>query len=64
MNRPGIFWITFNPSDIATAKQFMESLKGDSTVDVLGLIETISTVLREHFGQALSNGISQNLSTL
>jgi hypothetical protein len=44
MNRPGIFWITFNPSDIATAKQFMDSLKGDSTVDVLGLTHTMEAV--------------------
>lgn len=44
MNRPGIFWITFNPSDIATAKQFMDSLKGDSTVDVLGLTRTMEAV--------------------
>src|SRR5678816_2694587 len=44
MNRPGIFWITFNPSDIATAKQFMDSLKGDNTVDVLGLTRTMEAV--------------------
>ena len=48
MNRPGIFWVMFNPSDIATAKQFMDSLKGDSTVDVLGItraMETVSDIL-------------------
>jgi hypothetical protein len=44
MNRPGIFWVTFNPSDIATAKQFMDSLKGDNTVDVLGLTRTMEGV--------------------
>lgn len=44
MNRPGIFWVTFNPSDIATAKQFMDSLKGDNTVDVLGLTRTMEAV--------------------
>jgi hypothetical protein len=48
MNRSSIFWITFNPSDIATAKQYMDSLKGDNTVDVLGLtraMEAVSDIL-------------------
>ena len=44
MRRPGLFWLTFNPSDIATAKQFMDSLKGDNTVDVLGLTRTMEGV--------------------
>jgi hypothetical protein len=44
MNRPGIFWVTFTPSDIAIAKQFMDSLKGDNTVDVLGLTRTMEAV--------------------
>jgi Family of unknown function (DUF6361) len=44
MNRARIFWLTFNPSDIATAKQFMDSLKGDNTVDVLGLTRTMEGV--------------------
>jgi hypothetical protein len=44
MSRPGIFWLTFNPSDIAIAKQFMDSLKGDNTVDVLGLTRTMEGV--------------------
>lgn len=48
MNRSGVFWITFSPSDIAVAKQFMDSLKGDSTVDALGLtraMESVSDIL-------------------
>src|SRR5688572_18404900 len=48
MNRPGIFWITFKPSDISTAKQFMDLLKGESTVDALGLtraMESVSDIL-------------------
>jgi hypothetical protein len=44
MNPSGIFWITFNRSDIAIAKQFMDSLKGDSTVDPLGLTRTMEAV--------------------
>jgi hypothetical protein len=44
MSSSGIFWITFNRSDIATAKQFMDSLKGDSTVDPLGLTRTMEAV--------------------
>jgi hypothetical protein len=44
MNQPGIFWLAFKPSDIATAKQFIDLLKGDSTVDVLGLTRTMESV--------------------
>ncbi len=44
MSRLGIFWVTFSPADIATAKQFMDQLKGDNTVDVLGLTRTMEGV--------------------
>ena len=44
MNRSGVFWVTFSSSDIAIAKQFMDSLKGDSTVDALGLTRTMEGV--------------------
>lgn len=48
MSRTGIFWVTFRSSDIGQAKQFMESLKGDNTIDVLGLsrsMEVVSDIL-------------------
>lgn len=44
MKPSGVFWVTFSPADIATAKQFMDSLKGDSTVDALGLTRTMEGV--------------------
>jgi Family of unknown function (DUF6361) len=44
MSRAQIFWLTFSHSDIATAKQFMDSLKGDNTVDVLGLTRTMEGI--------------------
>jgi hypothetical protein len=44
MSRTGVFWVTFSPSDIAIAKQLMDSLKGDITVDVLGLTRVMEAV--------------------
>jgi len=63
MSRPGIFWLTINPSDIAIAKQFMDSLKGDNTVDVLGLTRTMEGVSDILFPATSTSCVNLDVST-
>src|SRR6266536_82451 len=48
MSKTGLFWVNFDPSDLEKAKQFMDNMKGDKTIDVLGLsrsMEAVSNIL-------------------